>query len=64
MPQPNPDLIPARRPISSFTADRVAQSTFDRLVAGWGLVNVEKIVSALGIKVQGEAKRRKGMEGK
>lgn len=64
MPQPNPDLIPIRRPINGLTADRVAQSTFDRLVAGWGLVNMKKIVSALGVKVRAEAKRRKKLEGK
>jgi len=64
MTKPNPDLIPIRRPISPLTADRVAQVTFDRLVAGWGLVNVKKIVKALSGQVKAEAKRRKGMKGK
>jgi len=62
MPQPNPDLIPVRRPINALTADQVAQSTFDRLVAGWGLTNVNKIVKALGKKAKAEAKRRKGLK--
>ena len=61
MPDPNPDLIPARRPLTRLVADRVAKSTFDRLVAGWGLVNVKKIVTALDRLVKAEAKRRKGM---
>ena len=62
MPQPNPDLIPVRRPINGLTADQVAQSTFNGLVAGWGLANVKKIVGALSAKVKTEAKRRKGLK--
>ena len=61
MPDPNPDLIPARRPLTRLVADRAAQSEFNRLVAGWGLVNVKKISTALAKLVKAEAKRRKGM---
>lgn len=67
MTKPNPlreDPVPTRLRLPQAVAKAVAQSLFDKLVGGWGLVNAGKIVSTLDGLVKAERKRRKGLEKK
>ncbi len=58
------DPIPTRLRLPQVMARAVAQSLFNKLVGGWGLVNAGKIVSALDGLIKAERKRRRELDEK
>jgi hypothetical protein len=56
------DPIPTRLRLSQAVSKTVARNLYNKLVAGWGLVNASKIISDLNHMVKAEKKRRKKLE--
>ena len=58
------DPVPTRLSLPQAVVRVVAQSLFDKLVGGWGLVNAGKIVSTLEGQIKAERKRRRKLDEK